>query len=182
MDVSAAQKGLSGPGSWTGRTRVPDRAQAEGSGDNEGGFWEETRGQPPPRRMFTHPEPGGWLPLVHTSSPVPGRTHPPRPNHTVKTESLTFFFPPPRLRTGDGLCLQLAQVLGAGAGAGRAARGGVFSKVQVPGSPAESGVETRRVKHPRKSTLVPRIGFPVDRGRGLSRTAEIAEISAPGAG
>ena len=59
---------------------------------------------------------------------------------------------------------------------------GVFSKVQVTGSPAGSGVEKCRVKHSRKNTVVPRNRFPLDQGRGLSRTAEIAEISAHGAG
>lgn len=167
MDVSAAQKGLSGPGSWTGRTRVPDRAQAEGSGDNEGGFWEETRGQPPPRRMFTHPEPGGGLPLVHTSSPVPGRTHPPRPNRTVKTESRTFFFPPPRLRTGDGLCLQLAQVLGAGAGAGRAARGGCVFQGPGPREPSRIWSGDAPGETPQEEHFSPEDRVPSRPGQGL---------------
>ena len=38
------------------------------------------------------------------------------------------------------------------------------------------------MKHSRKNTVVPRNRFPLDQGRGLSRTAEIAEISAHGAG
>ena len=88
VDVSKAQKGLSGPGSWTGGTRVPNGAQAEGLGDNEGGFWEETGGNHFPDACSLTQNLGEGMPLVHTSLPVRGGTHPPCPNHTVKKESL----------------------------------------------------------------------------------------------
>lgn len=133
VDISKAQKGLSGPGSWTGGTGVPDRAQAEGSGGQQGGFWEETRGQPPPQRHVHSPEPGAGLPLSYAMPAVRGRTHPPRPNHTVKTESLTFFFPSsPAVSVSSW-----PRCWGPGQRPGRAARGGcVFQGPGPKGEPS----------------------------------------------
>lgn len=156
-----------GPAPGRGGRGSPTGHRLKGRGDNEGGFWEETRGQPPPRGMFTHPEPGAGLPLVYTSLPVRGRTHPPRPNHTVKTESLTFFFPPPRLRMGDGLCLQLAQVLGAGAGAGRAARGGCVFQGPGPREPSRIWSGDAPGETPQEEHFSPEDRVPSRPGQGL---------------
>ena len=144
-DVSKAQKGLSGPGSWTGGTRVPDGAQAEGLGDNEGGFWEETGGNHLPDACSLTQNLGEGMPLIHTSLPVRGGTHPLCPNHAVKKESLRLSSSLLPAEDGAQSLSPAGPVLGAGAGAGRAA---CSRCTKVTGSPAGSGVEKCRASTP----------------------------------
>lgn len=137
VDISKAQ-GLSGPGSWAGGRGVPGKSQAEGSGTTKGGFWEETRGQPPPEACSLTQNPGqgcrlSTLPCLS----VGGLTLP--SNHTVRNRKPDFLLPSsPAVSVS-----QLAQVLGAGAGAGGGRTAGMcFPRSRSQG--AQQDLEWRR--------------------------------------
>ena len=147
-----------------GGTRVPDGAQAEGSGGRAarllgGGGRAATSWT----RAYSPRTRGGgchssnFLARPWEDSPSPSKSH------CEKAKSNTFFFPPPRLRTGGRSLSPAGPGAGGRGGQGRTRwvclpwtaaerRKEVRTKVQVTGSPAGCGVQKRRVKLSRKST------------------------------